>query len=214
MVHRTRALKPAFSSLVLLACITASCPSVVAPIVSSAAYPPKSWTSSSAARKAARLAELAGVHPSSLSIPSIKLTAPVIDIGLLPGGKLDVPADRGILGWYNLGPRPGEQGNSVIDGHLNTKEGDGAFWNLKHVKVGDLVHVSDKNGITKTFRVREMHVYPVADAPMKKIFGYDKNKHLNLITCAGVWRKEFDHYDKRLVVFTDLVEDANVASLR
>jgi LPXTG-site transpeptidase (sortase) family protein len=154
-------------------------------------------------------AEAAPLHigtPVRLSITGTNIDFPVIDLGLLPDGKLDAPKDGKTLGWYRLGPKPGQKGNSVIDGHLTTVEGPGAFWNLKHVRVGDRISVTDDQGVTRTFKVRKTAVYHVNAAPMLEIFGSAPGKHLNLITCAGVWDTAMDHYDKRLVVYTDLVE--------
>src|SRR4051812_12650294 len=57
--------------------------------------------------------------PRQLAIRGQRVVARVADVGVLPDGKLDVPPSRRVLGWWNGGPRPGEQGNAVIDGHLN-----------------------------------------------------------------------------------------------
>lgn len=143
--------------------------------------------------------------PVQLTIPTADIDANVLELGLLKGGKLDAPKDGKDLGWYKLGPKPGEKGNAVIDGHLDTSAGPGAFWNLKNVKVGDMVSVTDENGITRVFKVRKTQVYHVNNAPMQEIFGDASGNHLNLITCAGVWDTSMDHYDKRLIVYTDLV---------
>lgn len=152
--------------------------------------------------------------PSSITIASAGIHAEVVPLGLLEGGKLDAPKDGEDTGWYRLGPKPGDVGNAVIDGHLDTSAGPGAFWNLKHVRAGDLVKVTDERGVIRTFKVRKTAVYDVDKAPMLEIFGKADGRHLNLITCAGVWRESMNHYDKRLIVFTDLVAESSAHTTR
>jgi len=46
---------------------------------------------------------------------------------------MDVPKGLNNIGWFNLGPRPGENGNAVIDGHYGVwKNGKGAVFNNLH----------------------------------------------------------------------------------
>ncbi len=144
--------------------------------------------------------------PVQLSIPSIDLSLPIDPLGLLPDGKLDAPAEPFRLGWYRLNARPGEEGNAVLDGHLNLHGAPAAFANLHQVVVGEEIEVTDEEGVTRLFRVMKTEVYHVDHAPMEEIFGNTDGKHLNLITCAGVWREEMNHYDQRLVVYTELIE--------
>ncbi|MDB4978456.1 MAG: hypothetical protein JWM56_642 [Candidatus Peribacteria bacterium] len=150
-------------------------------------------------------------EPNRLRIPSIQLSTLTERISLLPDGKLDVPVNPLQLGWYSLGVKPGEQGNAVIDGHKDTAAGPAAFWNLKNVQAGDTIYVTDANGTERSFAVRATAVYDVDNAPMEQIFGKADGAHLNLITCAGVWSKKWNHYDKRLIIYSDLVTDMHVA---
>lgn len=145
--------------------------------------------------------------PVRLAIPAIGVDAEVMPLGLLPDGKLDAPANAEDTGWYELGAKPGEKGNAVIDGHLTLGKGDGVFRRLSRVKAGDEIEVRDESGKTRVFAVRETAVYDVDKAPMLDIFGTTDKKRLNLITCAGVWRKDLDHYDKRLIVYTELIKE-------
>jgi LPXTG-site transpeptidase (sortase) family protein len=145
--------------------------------------------------------------PVRVAIPAIGVDADLESIGLLPGGKLDVPRQPENAGWYNLGPKPGETGNAVIDAHLDIGRTRGVFWDLRKAKVGDVVYVTDARNQARAFRVAKTAVYPVDQAPMQEIFGTASGKHLNLITCAGVWSKRLNHYDKRLVVYTEELED-------
>jgi sortase A len=149
--------------------------------------------------------------PKRISIPSANIDANVISLGLLPGGKLDAPSKGKDTGWYKGSVKPGEVGTAVIDGHLDTAEGPGAFWDLKHVNVGDTVHVTDDQGVSRAFRVTKTAVYDVNKAPMEDIFTSESGTHVNLITCAGKWSLKLDHYEQRLIVYTELIPSEAVA---
>lgn len=142
--------------------------------------------------------------PVRLKIPSINVDALVEHVGLTPNGAMDVPKERANVAWFNLGPRPGENGSAVIDGHYGWKSGKAStFDNLYKLHKGDKLYIEDEKGTTITFVVRESRRYnPNADA--SEVFGSsDGRAHLNLITCEGVWDKVSKTYSKRLVVFTD-----------
>ena len=55
-----------------------------------------------------------------LLIPILRADAPIVPVGILPGGGLDVPTDPQILGWWRNGAAPGSAvGAVVIDGHVD-----------------------------------------------------------------------------------------------
>ena len=106
--------------------------------------------------------------------------------------------------FYNLGPRPGEIGSSVIAGHSGYKDNKPAvFDNLNKMQKGDTIYVEDELGTTVTFVVRESRTYdPKADA--SSVFGSDDGaSHLNFVTCTGAWNETERTHSDRLVVFAD-----------
>ncbi|MDO8504971.1 MAG: class F sortase [bacterium] len=143
--------------------------------------------------------------PIRLKIPKIKVNAPVEHVGLTRDGAMGVPKSIANTAWFALGPRPGEIGTAVIDGHYGFwKNGKrGVFNNLHKLRKGDRIYVEDGKGKMITFVVREIKRYdPNADA--SEVFSSSDGKaHLNLITCEGVWDAISKNYSKRLVVFTD-----------
>jgi sortase A len=118
---------------------------------------------------------------------------------------MGVPANPWDVAWLNVNPRPGEIGNAVIDGHLDTATDTAVFWNLNQLKPGDLVYVTDSDGRSLTFAVVDKQAYTDATAPLDRIFGTASDRNLNLITCAGTWHPAQQAYDQRLVVYTHLV---------
>ena len=139
-----------------------------------------------------------------LKIPSINVDAPILSVGLTRDGAMDVPKGPAEVAWYNLGPRPGEPGNAVIDGHSGWKNNMPAvFDNLYKLQKGDKIYVENDTGVITTFIVREIRKYdPNADAS-DVFISNDGKSHLNLITCTGFWNKIWKTHSDRLVVFTD-----------
>ncbi|MEO6508969.1 MAG: class F sortase [Patescibacteria group bacterium] len=144
--------------------------------------------------------------PVRIKIPKMYIDANIQQLGLTKEGAMDVPTNSVDTGWFNLGPRPGEIGSAVIDGHLDAKNGaPGVFYNLNELIPGDKLYIEDQNGKSIAFMVRESRTYdPKDDVP--DVFNQTDGKHLNLITCDGAWDKGERSYSKRLVVFTDRVK--------
>lgn len=142
--------------------------------------------------------------PLRLRIPSINVDAHVEYVGANSAGVMNVPGNTYDVGWYNLGPRPGERGSAVMAGHLDGKLGEKAvFTNLDKLKPGDKIYIDNDRGITTTFMVTGNRIYNPGYAD--DVFGSNDGSHLNLITCDGVWDGDKKSYSKRLVVFTDMV---------
>ncbi len=145
--------------------------------------------------------------PLRLKIPSIRVNATIRYVGLALDGAMGVPKLPRDAAWYMYGPRPGEEGNAVIDGHVNWLYGaTGVFQNLKDVKVGELITVQDDHGMETSFIVRGSRAYAQFEDATTVFRSDDGKAHLNLITCDGMWDKMTHAYTKRLVVFSDKLE--------
>ena len=147
------------------------------------------------------------LSPWRLEISSLKLDATIQEVGLTKDGNMGVPTNYTDVGWFDQGPKPGQPGNAVIGGHLNSGINKSAvFENLHKLKTGDVVTVKDKaKNEEQHFKVTSAQSYDVTNAPLDKIFGQTQESHLNLITCNGIWDKIKKDYNQRLVVFTELV---------
>ncbi|GCE10967.1 class F sortase [Tengunoibacter tsumagoiensis] len=146
--------------------------------------------------------------PVKLIIPSIDINADIEEVGLDANGNLDTPKVRYLdnVGWYNLGPVPGDSGSAVIDGHLDRPGGSPAvFWNLRNIQVGAKVMVVDAAGSTRTFQVTRVATYPPNQAPVQDIFAGSGGSFLNLITCTGTWIPAEHQTTLRFVAYTTLV---------
>lgn len=143
--------------------------------------------------------------PIRLTIPAININADIQHLGVTQAGEMEVPNNNIDVGWFDLGPRPGERGDAVIAGHFNGKNGKvGVFAKLDKLKMGDMLFVKDDKGKTTAFVVRESRTYDPGYA--NDVFNSNDGVHLNLITCDGVWDETKNSYSKRLVVFSDAVK--------
>ncbi len=145
--------------------------------------------------------------PQTLRIPKINVQATVESVGLDTQGRMDIPRKVEDVAWYNLGYKPGEKGNAVIDGHLDKVTGAPAvFWNLSKLTAGDKIFITDSKGHEYTFSVLYIRKYPYNNFPIEEVFGASSKSRLNLITCQGVWNSAQRNYSHRVVAFSELVD--------
>jgi LPXTG-site transpeptidase (sortase) family protein len=150
-------------------------------------------------------AEVSFGLPVRLKIPKISVDAAIDPMSLASNGDLEAPSGPRNVGWYRFGPRPGDRGSAVIDGHYGPwKNGEkSVFDNLNGLTKGDSLYVEDSKGTTITFVVREFRTYGQNDDVPDVFISNDGKAHLNLITCQGIWNKTQQTYSNRLVVFAD-----------
>jgi LPXTG-site transpeptidase (sortase) family protein len=143
--------------------------------------------------------------PMRLKIPSINVNAVIESVGLTAQMAMDTSDDPDNVGWYNLGPRPGQEGAAVLAGHLDWYEGEkSVFEHLDQLRPGDGISVETDTGMSLTYVVRGIRMYqPDEYAP--EVFQQRVGKHLNLVTCGGAWDPVRKIYSERLVVFAEAV---------
>lgn len=148
-----------------------------------------------------------GITPDKVIIPAINVEASIEQVGLLDSGEMAAPSTEDGVAWYERGAKPGAKGNAVLAGHVDSKSGPAIFYNLKNLKNGDEVHVTDERGTKLTFIVTKLQSYPRSEAPLNDIFGYSDGRDLNLITCTGTFDRAEGTHEERLVVYTELKEE-------
>ncbi|GLV57230.1 hypothetical protein KDH_40660 [Dictyobacter sp. S3.2.2.5] len=147
-------------------------------------------------------------EPVHIRIPAIGVDTEVEPVGVLASGNLDTPHRNKWdgTGWYESGPRPGEKGSAVIDGHVDRDGGSPAvFWNLQYMKPGDEVIITTSSGQQLHFRTIRSEAIPPDPSHLQGIFGDSSGTYLNMITCAGVWIPSQGQTSLRLVVYTKLI---------
>lgn len=141
--------------------------------------------------------------PVRLMIPAISVDASIQQVGVTSKGEMGIPSNIADVGWFELGPRPGEKGSAVIAGHVDGENDEaGVFANLYKLKGGDKLYIKDDKGTVTPFIVRESRIYNPGYA--EEVFSLNNSAYLNLVTCDGTWDGAKKSYSKRLVVFSDI----------
>ncbi|MGC1210632.1 MAG: class F sortase, partial [Micromonospora sp.] len=150
-------------------------------------------------------------RPVSLSVPAIKVTAPVMPVGQARDGSIDVPplSKHNQTGWYDRGPTPGEPGRAIIVGHVDTKSGPSVFYDLGKLKPGDRIEVTRADKRVAIFTVDTVEHFDKNNLPADRVYGDDGPPGLRLITCGGEWIGGRTGYADNIIAFASLAETRN-----
>jgi LPXTG-site transpeptidase (sortase) family protein len=134
-----------------------------------------------------------GVLPQNITIPDIRLDAPVVPIGWkierIDGQNQaiwDVP-NWHAAGWHNTSATVGVTGNTVFNGH-NTLNGE-VFRDLYKLEVGADIFVEGADGVTYAYRVGEKYILREAGQPLSvrlenaRYIQETPDNRLTLVTC-------------------------------
>jgi sortase A len=137
--------------------------------------------------------------PVRLVIQSINVNATVEARGLDSGRNMETPADFHDVAWYKLGPRPGEPGDALINGHVNWWTGAAVFTKLAALRPGDEISVIRADGVEVKFHVTGSQTV-AANARVASLFAPGTTPTLTLITCTGDWNPFTQSDTRRLLV--------------
>jgi LPXTG-site transpeptidase (sortase) family protein len=127
-----------------------------------------------------------------IAIPSLGIDAPVEDVGTeLKNGTLVWQVIENIVGHHRASANPGEPGNIVLTGHVESRSSGNVFLNLPGIQVGDEVTVSSPAG-EFTYVVTAVEILHESEVG---VLGHGFDEKLTLITCVpdGI-------YDHRVIV--------------
>ncbi|GAB3937784.1 hypothetical protein GCM10027614_16660 [Micromonospora vulcania] len=149
------------------------------------------------------LAPLPRAAPVRVQIPAIDVRAEVVAVGADAAGVLEVPPlDRPtIAGWYRYGASPGETGNAVLVGHVDSPAGPAVFFDLGRLVPGQEIQVTRADATVTTFTVDGVRSYPKEHFPTALVYGPADAAGLRLITCGGRFDAGTGNYVDNVVVF-------------
>ncbi|MEY9991148.1 hypothetical protein ABIE67_003180 [Streptomyces sp. V4I8] len=149
--------------------------------------------------------ELPPSPPDRIRIPSLRVDAPLMGLGLTSTGSLDVPpAERkNLAGWYESGTTPGETGTAIVAGHVDNADGPAVFYRLGALEKGSTIEVDRRDGGTALFSVDAVEVYDAKAFPDEKVYGAAPRPELRVITCGGGYSRTTG-YQGNVVVFAHL----------
>lgn len=138
--------------------------------------------------------------PVRLSIPKLRINAPVIPVGMDANGLMEVPKTAEEVAWYKPGTAPGENGSAVLAGHYDWTNGPAVFYSLGGLENGDMIIVTDEHGQSWQFTVDEKSSYPAQEFPVEKVFTASTMPRINLVTCDGIFNTNTQTYPNRIVI--------------
>ncbi len=141
--------------------------------------------------------------PVTVDAPSVGLSTPLVPVGKLPDGALEVP-DFGTAGWYEPGVRPGQVGPAVLVGHVDSTEGPDVFFGAKDLQPGDDILIRRGDGTVARFVVEGREVIAKEQLPVERIFAGTDSPVLRLITCGGEFDRATQSYDSNVIVYARL----------
>ncbi|MGG8405743.1 class F sortase [Streptomyces sp. 12297] len=164
-------------------------------------------TAAAPAREASTAEALPKSRPTGLKIPSAGVDAKkMLDLTTDANGELGVPdadTEADTPGWWTGGVTPGEVGAAVLVAHYDTRHGPALMKDVKKIKLGDVVEVPRADGMTATFKIREVEDVDKAKFPTRKVYGNTGRPELRLITCGGEIKN--GHRTNNVIFYADLV---------
>jgi hypothetical protein len=144
--------------------------------------------------------------PRRLTIPSIKVEAPILTVGLAKDGSVDVPPlnRHNEAGWFDQGPTPGQFGPSLIVGHADTRTGPSVFHDLGKLKPGQKIEVLREDNSLAIFQINSVERFNKDKLPPERVYGDYSRPSLRLMTCGGKWLGGHRGYSDNVVVFASL----------
>jgi hypothetical protein len=138
-------------------------------------------------------------EPSGIRIPEIGVRTRIDEVTRAADGSVDMPTDPDHAGWYTGSVTPGESGNTIVVGHLDSRSGPAAFYGLGALRKGSRIMITRRDGSTAHFGVTAREVWAKDDFPSHRVYGPTMSPTLTLITCAG-WDDERRTYRSNLVL--------------
>jgi len=152
--------------------------------------------------------------PRRITIRAIGVSAPVVALGRNADGTMQVPANTVDAGWFRPGPEPGERGPAVIAGHVDSKSGPGIFYDLGHLRRGNLIRIRRADGSVVRFRVQGLERWPKTSFPVRRVFERTRGSTLRLITCSGSFDSSTGHYTDNTIVYAARVAATRKVQIR
>ena len=122
----------------------------------------------------------------------------VVPVGA-PDGVLVPPRDIATAGWWVGGSAPGAPGRAVITGHVDSRDGLGAFAALDDLRPGDRIRVTDAGGVVTGYRVTDRREVTKASLDPAGLTG-GTAPELVLVTCTGDFDPVARSYRSNLIV--------------
>jgi hypothetical protein len=139
--------------------------------------------------------------PTRSVLPS-GTVVPIKPVDTARDGRLDVPADIRIAGWWRGGSRLGDPfGSTLLAAHVDSfTQGLGPYASLLSVRPGQHITVSSTH-LTQDFSVVSLALVPRGTlARHPRFFSARGPRRLTLVTCAGPYLPTHGGYQNLAVI--------------
>lgn len=135
----------------------------------------------------------------AITIPAIRISAPLVAMGVRSDGYMDLPYSPHQVAWYQFTGKPGMGGNAVFSAHVDyLNYGPAVFWNLSKIRPGDEVAVRLKDGTVLRYTVTVSYSIPVDQLDIQGLIAPTSTEAVTLITCGGTYAN--NAYSHRIIV--------------
>ncbi len=140
-------------------------------------------------------------EPKKIRINKIGVDAFIQKSGVDQDNRIAVPNNVHLASWFADSQKPGQNGLSIIAGHVSGRTTVGVFKQLKDLGQGDEFEIELGNGDIKRYKVLETKQIKEPESAAV-LFNQDPNvsSQLNLITCGGNFDSSTDQYEDRIIV--------------
>jgi hypothetical protein len=153
--------------------------------------------------------------PTAVRLPSGR-SVPVLAVLTEPGGRLAVPDDIRLGGWWRGGSRIGDPfGSTLIAAHVDSKtQGLGPFAELLNVRADQRISVSTVH-LRQEFAVRSLRLVRSSELANESwVFSPGGERRLTLVTCAPPYDRARGGYQNLAVVTATPVREPGVTAER
>jgi LPXTG-site transpeptidase (sortase) family protein len=155
-----------------------------------------------------------GPAPARIAIPSIGVDAAVQAMGRDSQNYPAVPDSGSDVAWYTFTAPPGRGSNAVFSGHVDWyywgEPGEGIFYHLRELQIGDEITVDLADGNQVRYRVTGNVAVAYDDPDITKVMDPTSKDVVTLITCGGTWLRDYSNpnggnYSHRVIVRAERV---------
>jgi LPXTG-site transpeptidase (sortase) family protein len=144
-------------------------------------------------------------EPKKIRITKINVDAYVQKAGVDQNKQVAVPNNVHLAGWFADSQKPGQNGLSIVAGHVTGRTTDGVFKELGKLKSGDEFEIELGSGEIKRYKVIENQQVKESESASILFSQNPKVKsQINLITCGGNFNNQTDQYEDRVIVSGEL----------
>lgn len=145
-----------------------------------------------------------GMQPRSIVFRNTLNPRPIeTEVLEIADGQMENPTDPLHVGWYEQTAAPGEPGNMLMSGFVDSRDsGPAALAQLGTVAAGDEVQIDTASGISYVYVVEWTETYELSgltDDIVAKVLGPTMEPSLTMITCGGEFDYDTGQYLSRTV---------------